>query len=160
MELSIPYGFRVLGHRAAKRRPVDWPAAFRGYAGCDPRAEPDREAYLSHSTFGRDFVDHLAREGSGWRFLAWQYAPVSELHGGRPRGVRYAISRATAARQDWSALKTWPRKTQSVTSGVKIRSLQEASIPAIASARLADERTSAKGSPPSWRNSRRRASTC
>jgi len=54
----------VLGHRAAKRRPVDWPAAFRGYAECDPRAEPDREAYLSHFTFGQDFVDHLMREGS------------------------------------------------------------------------------------------------
>jgi hypothetical protein len=58
------FGFRVLGHRAEKRRPVDWQAAFSGYASCDPRAELGREAFLSHFTFGQDFVDHLLREGS------------------------------------------------------------------------------------------------
>jgi hypothetical protein len=58
------FGFRVLGHRAERRRPVDWLAAFSGYATCDPRAELAREAYLSHFTFGQDFVDHLKREGT------------------------------------------------------------------------------------------------
>jgi hypothetical protein len=58
------FGFRVVGHRAEKRRPVDWHAAFSGYADCDPRAELNREAYLSHFTFMQDFVDYLMREGS------------------------------------------------------------------------------------------------
>jgi hypothetical protein len=62
--ITPTFGFRVLGHRAGKRRPVDWQAAFAGYAACDPRAELDREAFLSHFTFGQDFVDYLMREGS------------------------------------------------------------------------------------------------
>src|SRR5262249_20321307 len=53
-----------VGHRAEKRRPVDWLAAFSGYAACEPRAELAREAFLSHFTFGQDFVDCLKREGS------------------------------------------------------------------------------------------------
>jgi hypothetical protein len=40
-------GFRVVGHRTATRRAVQHSAAFAGYAQCDPRAELDREAYLS-----------------------------------------------------------------------------------------------------------------
>jgi hypothetical protein len=31
------------------------------------------------------------------------------------------MRRATAARQEWSSLRTWDRKVQRVTSGVKIR---------------------------------------
>jgi hypothetical protein len=63
--MSAPaYGFRVVGHRAGKRRAVDWHAAFSGYAECDPRAEVDREAFLSHFTFGQDFVAYLERERS------------------------------------------------------------------------------------------------
>ena len=61
---STPFGFRVVGHRAEKRRLVDWRAAFAGYASCDPKAELDREAFLSHFIFGQDFVDFLEREGS------------------------------------------------------------------------------------------------
>jgi hypothetical protein len=34
-----------------------------------------------------------------------------------PRVTRWAIKRATAARHEWSALKTWPKKTHKVTSG-------------------------------------------
>jgi hypothetical protein len=57
-------GFRVVGHRAGTRRPIDHAAAFAGYAECDPRAELHRESYLSHFTFGRDFTDYLERERS------------------------------------------------------------------------------------------------
>ncbi len=59
-----PFGFRVVGHRAEKRRTVDWRAAFVGYASCDREAELNREAFLSHFTFEQDFVDYLEREGS------------------------------------------------------------------------------------------------
>jgi hypothetical protein len=59
-----PYGFRVVGGKAGERRPIDWWAAFAAYASLDPRAEPDREAYLSLFTFGRDFVAYLERERS------------------------------------------------------------------------------------------------
>ena len=47
-----PYGFRVVGHRAGRRRLVDWRAALAAYAGCDPKAQLEREAYLSHFVFG------------------------------------------------------------------------------------------------------------
>src|SRR3954464_2675132 len=54
---------------------------------------------------------------SGRRFRAWQYAPVSELHGSSPRATRWATRRATAARHDGSAARAWPRKTHRVTTG-------------------------------------------
>ncbi len=59
-----PFGFRVVGHRAGRRRLVDWRAALAAYAECDPKAELEREAYLSHFVFERDFADYLEREGS------------------------------------------------------------------------------------------------
>jgi hypothetical protein len=63
--MSTPrFGFRVVGHRAEKRREIDWQDAFSAHADCDPRAELTREAYLSHFTFEQDFVDYLRREGS------------------------------------------------------------------------------------------------
>jgi len=63
--MSTPnFGFRVVGHRAEKRRPVDWQAAFAGYAQCDPKAELDREAFLSHFTFEQHFIDYLMSQGS------------------------------------------------------------------------------------------------
>src|SRR5262249_43142218 len=66
--------------------------------------------------------------------------------------------RATAARQEWSALKTCPRKTQSVTSGEKIRSNQPPS--AVSAWSIASSvRTFVNGSSPSWRNWRRRKLT-
>jgi len=61
---TSPFGFRVVGHRAEKRRPVDWQAAFAGYAQCDPKAELDREAFLSHFTFEQHFIDYLMSQGS------------------------------------------------------------------------------------------------
>ena len=59
-----PHGFRVAGHRAGRRRLIDWRAAFAAYAACDPAAQPEREAYLSHFVFGADFAEHLERNGS------------------------------------------------------------------------------------------------
>ena len=58
------YGFIVRGHRAGRRRAVDWPLAFASYCACDDRAQIDREAYLSHFTFQADFAEHLERTGS------------------------------------------------------------------------------------------------
>jgi hypothetical protein len=58
------YGFRVVGHKAAKRRLVDHAAAFAAYAECDPRADVEQEAYLSHFVFDRDFADYLERKGT------------------------------------------------------------------------------------------------
>ncbi len=62
--MTTAYGFRVVGHRASGRRSVDWRLAFHAYCACDDRAEPEREAYLSHFTFGRDFDEHLKRNDS------------------------------------------------------------------------------------------------
>jgi hypothetical protein len=59
-----PHGFRVAGHRAGRRRLIDWRAAFAAYAACDPAAQPEREAYLSHFVFGADFAAYLERNGS------------------------------------------------------------------------------------------------
>jgi hypothetical protein len=59
-----PYGFRVVGHKAGRRRLVDWRAAFAAYARCDEMAEPVREAYLSHFVFGQQFADQMTREGT------------------------------------------------------------------------------------------------
>src|SRR5262245_2563585 len=64
MTASPRFGFRVLGHRPEKRRPVDWHAAFAGYARCHAIAQVDREAFLSHFTFEQDFVDYLITERS------------------------------------------------------------------------------------------------
>src|SRR5262245_36662655 len=58
------YGFRVVGHRAGRRRLVDWRTAFRAYAECDPAAQTEQEAYLSHFVFDRSFAEHLERNGS------------------------------------------------------------------------------------------------
>jgi hypothetical protein len=62
---TTPYGLRVVGHRAERRRLVDWRAAFVAYAGCDPRAELDREAFVSHFHFPADpFRSHFEAERS------------------------------------------------------------------------------------------------
>ena len=59
---TTPYGFRDVGGKTGERRLVDQQAALAGYAACDPRAEVDREAYLSHFTFGIEFQKHLEQE--------------------------------------------------------------------------------------------------
>src|SRR5262245_21868521 len=79
-----------------------------------------------------------AKNRSGRRFLAWQYAPVLELHGSCPRETRWATRRATAARQDWSAARAWPRKTHRVTTGENTRSSHR---PTVASASVIDRKS-------------------
>lgn len=58
---ECPYGFRIVGTPRKERRPCKWAVAFRAHAECDPKAECERESYLSAFTFGRDFADHLRR---------------------------------------------------------------------------------------------------
>jgi hypothetical protein len=61
---SVRYGFRVVGSKTGRRRLVDAAAAFAAYCACDPRAEPERESYLSAFTYGEDFRRHLEKTGS------------------------------------------------------------------------------------------------
>jgi hypothetical protein len=84
---------------------------------------------------------------------------VRAEHGFRPRATRWATKRATAARQEWSALTTWLRKIHSVTSGEKMRSIHEAPTSVSVRATSSSERTSLKGNAPSWANWRRRNCT-
>jgi hypothetical protein len=60
----LPFAFRVLGATWERRRLVDAGAAFLGYATCDPRAQVEREAYLSAFAFGADFPPFLEATGS------------------------------------------------------------------------------------------------
>ncbi|MGE0536684.1 MAG: DNA primase [Pirellulales bacterium] len=70
---TCPYGFRIVGATCERRRLVDAAAAFAGYAACDPRAELEREAYLSAFWFGNDFGEYLADNGTvaGYRGTCW-----------------------------------------------------------------------------------------
>jgi hypothetical protein len=61
---TLPYGFRVVGGKTAERRLVDHRAALAAYAACDPRAEVEREAFLSHFAFPVEFRRHLEAERS------------------------------------------------------------------------------------------------
>jgi hypothetical protein len=55
---------------------------------------------------------------SGRRWRALQYGSVLGEQGGSPRETSQASTRATAARQEASGLRTWLRKAQSVRAGV------------------------------------------
>src|SRR4051812_31637321 len=89
-----PLGFRVVGHKAGKRRLVDHATAFAGYAECDPRAELDREAYLSAFTFPVDFRGHLEREGSEKGYSGPCAAPWLWWDVDRPNDLGAALSDA------------------------------------------------------------------
>lgn len=69
------YGFRILGHVSGERRLVDANAAFTGYAGCDERAEVEKEGYLSAFNFGVEFRDFLREQGSCRRFSGPCWSP-------------------------------------------------------------------------------------
>jgi hypothetical protein len=58
------FGFRVLRSKWGERRLIDHQRALVAYCSCDPRAEVEREAYLSHFAFGVEFREHLERERS------------------------------------------------------------------------------------------------
>lgn len=68
-------GFRVLDGKTGARRLINWAAAFRAYAGCDERAELQRESYLSAFTYGDDFRRHLDTTGSTAAFNGVCHAP-------------------------------------------------------------------------------------
>jgi len=70
---SFGYGFRVLGDCRQPRRLVDADAALAAYAACNPRAELDRESFLSAFRFGDDFREYLSRTRStkGFRGPCW-----------------------------------------------------------------------------------------
>src|SRR5262249_14189482 len=59
-----PFGFRIVGELTGRRRLVNAADALAGYAACDPRAEVEREAYLSMYYFGDAFHEHLQSTGS------------------------------------------------------------------------------------------------
>src|SRR5579875_1221446 len=61
---QLRYGYRIVGNTTGRRRLVDAAAALAGYAACDPRAEVEREAYLSAFVFGPEFRDYLHATGS------------------------------------------------------------------------------------------------
>jgi hypothetical protein len=61
---SCPYGFRIVGDCWGERRLVDAAAALAAYIACDPKADLDREAYLSAFAYGEDFRRQLEETGS------------------------------------------------------------------------------------------------
>lgn len=63
-----PYGFRVVGATWETRRLVDAAAAFAAHCSCDPKAELDRECFLSAFQFGEDFRRYLDSTGSTAEF--------------------------------------------------------------------------------------------
>lgn len=71
----LPYGFRIVGDCSARRRLINWAAAWAGHAACDERAEVTTEAYLSAFTFGDDFRDQLRATGSTRGFSGPCWAP-------------------------------------------------------------------------------------
>jgi hypothetical protein len=72
----LPFGYRIVGTTAGRRRFVDAAAALVGYAACDQKAEINREAYLSAFQFGADFRGYLYRTGSTKGFDGPCWAPI------------------------------------------------------------------------------------
>ena len=75
MAATMPFGFRIVGPVTEVRLRVNARAALTGYADCDPRAEVEREAYLSAFTFGPDFSTYLESTGSPKGFAGPCFAP-------------------------------------------------------------------------------------
>src|SRR5262249_9663243 len=89
-------GFRIVGSPATRRRLVDAAAPLAGYAACDPKAEVEKEAYLSAFSFGEDF----RQRADGWGTVdtrgfngpcgaAWLWWDID-----RPDDLGYALSEA------------------------------------------------------------------
>lgn len=89
---TTPFGFRVVGHRAGTRRLIDHAAAFRACAECDPRAELDRESFLSAFTFGKDFADYLTENASERGYGGPCGAPVVWWDVDRPDDLAGALN--------------------------------------------------------------------
>jgi hypothetical protein len=69
----LRFGFRIVGGVATRRRLVEAGVALAAYTACHPRAEVDREAYLSAFWFGADFRSYLEQTGSpkGYNGVCW-----------------------------------------------------------------------------------------
>jgi hypothetical protein len=75
------FGFRVLGNATTRRRLVDAGAALAAYAACDPKAEVEREGYLSAFSYPEEFRRHLqgtgsTRDYSGPCWTAWVWFDI------------------------------------------------------------------------------------
>ncbi len=87
----LRFGYRIVGSVTTRRRLVDAGAAL---AACDPRAEVDREAYLSAFWFGADFRAYLESTGSpkGYNGVCW--APFVWWDIDHPDDLQRALSEA------------------------------------------------------------------
>jgi hypothetical protein len=70
----FPYAFRILGPLDGPRKRVEAVAARAAYRRCDPRAQVDKEAYLSHFHFDESFREYLATTGSTRGFVGATWA--------------------------------------------------------------------------------------
>jgi hypothetical protein len=92
--MTTPYGLRVVGHRASERRVVEHARALAAYAALDPRADTDRESYLTHFVFPADLRRHVEATGSeagytgpcGADWLYWDFGRPNDL----PAALRIA----------------------------------------------------------------------
>ena len=83
---SCPYGYRIVGPLSAPRYLVDWPRGFAAYCAADPRARPDREAYLSLFQFGAEFARYFQAGGSPRGFHGPCWSPWLWFDIDRPDG--------------------------------------------------------------------------
>lgn len=92
--IATPFGFRIVGGCAERRRLVDQETAFLAYAACDARAEVEREGYLSAFTFEADFRQHLERTGTTKDFVGLCGAPWLWMDIDCPNDLRRAAADA------------------------------------------------------------------
>jgi hypothetical protein len=73
MTRKAVFGFRIVGCTARRRRLVNAGAALAAYAACEPRAEVEKEGYLTCFWFGADFAAYLNATGSpkGYHGVCW-----------------------------------------------------------------------------------------
>ena len=71
----LPYGFRVVGSTWEARKPVNAAAALSAHCSCDPKAELDRECYLSAFQYADNFLRHLETTGSTADFAGECWSP-------------------------------------------------------------------------------------
>lgn len=86
--------FRIVGPCSGERRRVHGPTALTAYRCCDPRADVDREAYLSGFWFGADFAEHLSGTGSPAGFTGEAWSPSLTFDIDREGDVEAALTDA------------------------------------------------------------------
>ncbi len=98
---TFPYGFRIVGATTEARRLITWAAAFSAHAACDPRAQLDRECYLSAFTFDEEFlkradtfdqVDVRGYAGACWSPFIWFDIDRDDLDRATTDARRLAVS--------------------------------------------------------------------